>query len=214
MAEEKLHVHWKCFSRVTVWQCDHRKNGSCLTLTPCREINSQRSALTSWRQVGMEKMLWGGHTPADCMGWINPSERKRRSGARWWQTGTDQNLDSSSSSSSNTAGERSSLQSVVLPSAAKKRKRWNEAGGVKEERQGGELFRGTGLRGEGSVRGEGKAEFWQLESRERKNKIGPSSLWNLPTQWKWKSVNSKDKCYHSSLYIAHMVPWADLPPKP
>lgn len=152
-------------------------------------------------------MLWGGHTPADCTRWINSSGRKRCSGARRWQTGTDQSLDSPSSPCSHATDARS----VYRPSSSLLWWGWNEAVG---EAAAVSYYKG---RGWGSFRGEGKAEFWQLEFSRRKNKISPSSLWNVPTQWKWKSVNSKDKCYHSSLSVrtSHMwFPWTDLPPKP
>lgn len=49
----------------------------------------------------------------------------------------------------------------------------------------------------------------------KKNKMSFSLPAKMPTQWKWKSVNSKDKCYHSSCpYIAHMVPGVGLHPNP
>lgn len=107
----------------------------------------------------MEKMLWGGHTPTDCMRWINSSWRKR-----WWQTGTDQSLDSSSCFPVSHCRRTLRLHTVIFPSLAKKRKdemKWKRRGMAVS------YFKG---RVWGSVRGEGKAEFWQLESRAEKIK--------------------------------------------
>lgn len=187
-AEDRLDVRWKCFSRVscslTVWW---RENGSCLTLTPCRKINSQRSELTSWRQAGMEKMLWGGHTPVDCTRRTNPSERKR------WMV-TDGNR-----------SESGFLIFLLRPSSsAKGKKGWRE-GEWKRRGHGGELFRGPGAGAASGVKE--RQNFDSLSLRRRKNKISPSSLWNVPTQWKWKSVNSKDKCYRSSLSVRTSHMW-------
>lgn len=140
-------------------------------------------------------MLWGGHTPAGCARRINSSE-----------TMTDRNR------------SESGFPIFLLPSHRRRTLKSTDCRppsfGKERKRRGGERGEGEARRrvvsrdgGRCSVRAEGKAEFWQLEFSRRKNKMGPSSLWNVPTQWKWKSVNNKDKCYHSSLSVCTSHMW-------
>lgn len=195
----ELQTDQKCFSRPS-WSSEAclQESGLRLTLTLWRKINCQRSEPTSCRQAGTEKMLWGGHTPAVGMRWVKASK-----------TVTDRN------------GSGSGFVIFLIVSRRRgttccpdRRPPLFPGQGTQNEGERGTVsyFKG---RGWGRVRGEGKAKFWQLEFGGEKIKSASHSQPKVLTQWKWKSVNSKDKCYRSSCpYNAHMVSRIGLHPNP
>lgn len=145
-------------------QFDGMMEGKWLVSDPCAlggKINSQWSELTSWGQAGMGKTLWGGGAPPRLYEMVKAVQEK--------SAAAEQHGDRSKSGFLIflvlTDRRRSRLQSVILPFFGKGKKRWNDAGGWKWRGTAGSSFKG-------SIRGEGKATFWQLELRWRKKRVG------------------------------------------
>lgn len=116
-------------------------------------------------------------------------------------TVTDQSLDSSLSPPAKTPQTHQSADRhpfFFLPEGKKKNTRsvcvCVRGGGR------GELFWGQ-------HQGERKATFWQLEFWRKKNKTGPSSLWNGPAQWKGRVLMLKiNVSVHTSLHNSPLIP--------
>lgn len=134
--DERLRTDSKCFSRVSCsLTARWRENGSCLTLTPYVTVSGP-----SWRAEDRQEwrkcfeVATHPSTVRDEWSWVR---ERACSGARWWQIRVwIPHLPCAHRPQTYQSTDR------LPPFFGRGKKRWNEAGGLKEERHDRELFQG------------------------------------------------------------------------
>lgn len=145
-------------------QFDGMMEGKWLVPDPCAVGGRLTVSGPSWRAE--DRQEWGKRFEVaahalDSTRWLKLSKRKALQRS---STVTDPSLDSSSSSCSQTA-DAADYRASSLLFLAKGRKDEMTWGGWKWRGTAGSYFKG-------SIRGEGKATFWQLELQWRKKRVG------------------------------------------